>query len=222
MPYYRKRKNTLKTKKNVKKPYWYDRKYSAKDVALTALRNVNYIRGLVNSEMLHKDTVITLGSNTSLITQIIDITQNDLDSGRTGNSILLRNIYFRGKLEINTAVTGNTRVSLILFKDKQQQSDTTPGVTDLLKSNDPDSMLNLSYSGRFKVLWRKTYALTPVSGGRNVVDFSKYWKVYDHVRYNGSASTDIQKNGYYLAIVTSEGVNYPTCTINARIGYHDN
>lgn len=219
MPYIRKRKQT---NKKIKKPYWYDRKYSAKDMAITALRNVNYIRGLVNSEMLHKDTVVTLGSNQSNITQIIDITQGDSDSGRTGNSILLRNIYFRGKLEINTAVTGNSRISLILFKDKQQQADSTPSVTDLLKSNDPDAMLNLSNAGRFKIVWRKTYTLTPVSGGKNAVDFSKYWKVYDHVRYNGSASTDIQKNGYFLAIVTSEGTNYPSVGINTRIGYHDN
>lgn len=219
MPYKRYPKRRTYRRKNTA---WYNKKYSAKDLAVKALKNTQYLKGLVNSEMLHKDTSVTLGSNTSNVTQIIDVTQNDLDSGRTGNSILLRNIYFRGKLEINTAVTGNTRISLILFKDKQQQPDSTPSVTDLLKSNDPDSMINLSTAGRFKILWRKTYALTPVSGGRNVVDFSKYWKVYDHVRYNGSASTDIQKNGYFLAIVTSEGTNFPSVSINTRIGYHDN
>lgn len=219
MPYNRRIRSRRTRRKSTS---WYNRKYSTLQLAQKAWTATKYLKGLVNSEMLHKDTVITLGSNQSNITQIIDITQGDSDSGRTGNSILLRNIYLRGKLEINSSVTGNTRVSLILFKDKQQNADSTPSVTDLLKSNDPDAMLNLSQAGRYKLIWRKTYALNPVSGGRNVVDFHKYWKVYDHVRYNGSASTDIQKNGYYLAIISSEVTNFPSVGINARIGYHDN
>lgn len=192
-------------------------------LAQQALTQVNKLRGYINSEMLHKDNILTLGSNQSQIFSLVNIAQGDGSSDRTGNSLLLRNIYIRGSIQINTATTSNTRCTFMLVKDNQQVSDTTPTLTDIVvSSTDPDTLLNTGTFGRFKVLWRKSYALTPVAGGRNVVEFSKYWKLYDHVRFNGSANTDIQRNGYYLIMITSESTNFPTSVFNARTGYHDN
>lgn len=205
------------------KPSWYDRKYSAKDLAIQALKNTNYIRGLVNSEMLHKDTTVSLSAATATIDSIVAIAQNDTVSTRTGNSILLKNIYFRGSLAINSAVTSNTRITLVLLKDTQQVSDVAPTLADIFTSpTDPDTLLSIPSAGRFKIIWRKTYVLTPVSGGKNAFDISKYIKCYDHIRFNGINSTDIQKNGYYFAQISSEVVNFPTTSFNFRVGYHDN
>lgn len=201
---------------------WYNTPQTPKALAMQALKKARYLQGLVNSEMLHLDNSYSLGAASNAIYHITGMSQNDTDSGRTGNSILLRNIYIRGLIEINPAVTGDSRVLVALVKDKQQISDTTPGVTDIFKSTSPESMLNLNASGRFKVLWRKTYVVAPVSGGRNAVEVKRYWKIYDHVRYNGSGTSDIQKNGYYLVIITSEPANFPTVNFNTRIGYHDN
>jgi len=154
---------------------------------------------------------------------MVAITQGDTDSGRTGNSILLRNIYIRGQMTINSSVTSNTRISLVLVKDAQQAIDTVPNMSDIFTNyNDPDTLLNLNQSGRFKIVWRRTFTLTPVGGGRSTFDINKYWKCYDHVRYNGATSTDISRNGYYFIILTSENTNYPTVAFNSRIGYRDN
>lgn len=202
---------------------WYNKKYSAQQLAVKAWKATKYLKGLVNSEMLHKDTTINFGGAQSNITSLVAIAQGDTDAGRTGNSILLRNIYMRGTLAINNSVIGNTRVTLALVKDTQQTSDSTPAVADIFQSpSDPDSLLATGQFGRFKLLWRKTYVLTPIGGGRNVLSLNKYWKLYDHIRYNGSASTDIQKNGYYLVAISSESSNYPAVTFNSRIGYRDN
>lgn len=205
------------------KTSWYNKKYSALQMAQQALKATRYLKGLVNSEMFHKDTAVTLGSQQANILVISNPSVDDTASGRTGNSILLRNIYFRGQMSINSSVTGNTRVTLALIKDTQQVSDTQPGVGDIFDSvTDPDSLLKLSNAGRFKILWRKTYTLTPVGGGRNTYDITKYWKVYDHVRFNGTANTDTQRNGYYIAIISSENANFPVVSLNTRVGYHDN
>lgn len=210
-------------RKRMGKRSWYDKKYSAQQLAVKAWKATKYLKGLVNSEMLHKDTTITMSSAQSNITSLVAIAQGDTDAGRTGNSLLLRNIYMRGSMNINASVTGNTRITLALVKDTQQSSDATPAVGDIFQSStDPDSLLATGTFGRFKLLWRKTYVLTPVGGGRNVVNINKYWKVYDHIRYNGAASTDIQKNGYYLVAISSENTNYPGINFNARIGYRDN
>lgn len=203
---------------------WYERKYTAQQLAVKAWKATKYLKGLVNSEMLHLDVSNSLGAATNASWHLTGLSQDDTSSGRTGNSLLLRNIYIRGKIEINTAVTGNTRVLLALVKDKQQISDTIPAVADVFSSpTSPETMLSLNNSGRFKVLWRKTYVMSPATGGRNAIEVSKYWKLYDHVRYNGPNTADIQKNGYYLMVISSEiAANAPTVSITSRIGYHDN
>lgn len=201
---------------------WSKTPQTPRQLALQAYKGVKYLKGLVNSEMLHVDSSLILGSVQSKIFSLCEMAQNDTDSGRTGNSILLRNIYIRGLLEINPAVTANSRVLICVVKDTQQVNDTTPVVLDVFKTNSPESMLAMNSAGRFKILYRKTYVLSPASGGRNAIEFNKYFSMRQHVRYNGPANTDIQKNGYYLLVITSEVTNFPSVSLTSRIGYHDN
>lgn len=219
------------TKRYTKKRYnrskrsstpWYRKKYDALALAQKAAQGVYYLKGLVNSEMLHVDTSLILGSNQSQIFSLTQIAQNDTDSGRTGNSILLRNIYVRGLIEINPSVSANSRVMIALVQDTQQVADTTPAVLDVFKTNSPESMLAMPSAGRFKMIYRKTFTLSPASGGRNAIEFTKYWKMRQHIRYNSTANTDIQKNGYYLIVITSEVTNFPSVALTSRVGYHDN
>lgn len=206
------------------KSAWYNKKYSAKDIALKALKNTRYLKGLVNSETFHKDSNYSgsLGAQYN-ITPITNIAQGDSESQRTGNSILLRNIYLRLQFTINAATTLSSTYTMALIKDTQQISDTQPAITDIFNSQTaPSTMMNLNTSGRFKLIWRRTNILTPASGGRPAMEITKYWKVYDHVRFNGSASTDYQKNAYFFIIITSEPTNFITVDGNIRVGYHDN
>lgn len=221
--YNRRQKRTTRYRNTQSQKYWWDKKYSTRDIALQALNAAKYIKGLVNSEMFHRDTQLTLGSAQNGIRHLTAIPQGDGPSERTGNSILLRNIYIRGSIQINSSTLANTRVSLVLLKDTQQPSDLLPIMSDIFQDyTDPETMLSTTTFGRYKILWRRNYVLTPVSGGKNAVEIIKYWKVYDHVRYNGTTSSDIQKNGYYLVMLTSEITNYPTIILNTRIGYRDN
>lgn len=207
-----------------KKTSWYNKKYSAKDIALKALKNTQYLKGLVNSELFHKDSPYSGALSAQYnITPLCNIAQGDTSVLRTGNSILLKSCYIRLEFSINSNVTGQTSFLMALVKDTQQVADTQPTITDIFDSQtSPQTMINLSNSGRFKLLWRKTQFLTPSSGGRSAMEINKYFKLYDHVRYNGTASTDIQKNGYYFVIITSESTNFPTVNGTIRVGYHDN
>lgn len=204
---------------------WYQRKYNAMQLAAKAWKGVRYIRGLVNSERFHKDFNYGAGTNvpnTGIVTNITGITQGDSDIGRTGNSILLRDITYRFKFEINPSVASNTTILLMLVRDNQQISDTNPGITDVLTTSTCESLLALGTLGRFSVLSRKLYTLTPATGGKPCVEVKGYMNLQKHVRYNGAASTDIQKNGHYLMMLSSETSNYPTLVGTIRISYHDN
>lgn len=228
MAYTRRRpvvKYKKKSYKAQRKP-WYNRSYTPGDLAFRAFKGVMALRGLVNSERHYRDVSNVLGLNKSAINNLQPIAQGDATSDRNGNSILCRSLYLRGFMQINSAVTLNTRVSIALVQDTQQIADTVPTVLNIFNSDDPEAMLNTANTnytaGRFKILWRKNYNLTNVTASRPTIFIEKYFKLYSHVKFNGSGVNDIQKNGYYLVFLTSETANFPTISITSRLGYHDN
>lgn len=225
MPYKRKYRKRTTAKKPTS---WYNRRYTLSatpmQVAQQALRATRYIKGLVNSEMLHLDTNFSSATiiGTGAVTHLTAINQNDTSAGRTGNSLLLRSLAYRFKLEINSSVSSNTTITMLIFQDTQQVGDTSPATTDVLASANTYSLLNTNTAGRFKVLLRKSFLLTPATGGKPAIEVKNYLNVYSHVRFNGTSSSDIQKNGLYVLFISSESVNYPTISGTFRIGYHDN
>ena len=98
----------------------------------------------------------------------------------------------------NLGVTGgNSNVRYCLIQDNQQIADTTPTLNDIFGAGfTVTTPLFQGSLGRFKVLWDHTYAL--VERGRALVSGKKYWKMQHHVRYNGAATSDIQKGGLYF------------------------
>lgn len=191
---------------------------------MKAVRGLNRIRGLVNSERMYVDNTMAALSGPTQVLNIQQLAIGDLSGQRTGNSILARSIYLQGYMNINSAVTVSTRYSLCLVQDKQQISDTVPVATDIFDSTSPEARIRVGASnntaGRFKVLWRKNGLLIP--NHRPTVTFDKYFKVYSHIKFNGASAFDIQKNGYYLVLLTSEGTNFPSISLTTRLGYHDN
>lgn len=209
------------SKKKGRKTPWYNRKYSAYQIASQALRATRYIKGLVNSEMLHN----RIGGNMTIdstggVLALSAISQGDTDSGRTGNSIFTRNLFMNLNIKANASNLSTQFVRIILFQDNQQISDTTPTVTDVLDSAYPNAPLNQSAAGRFTVMRNWEFYLN--SGTHPGKVLKKYFKLWHHIRYNGSASTDIQRGGLYLLYISDQSVNPPTSGYQIKLGYHDN
>lgn len=198
---------------------WYNKKYSTAQIARAAWRATKYIRGLVNSEMLHKETSLsTTVSTTPFVTCLTGLAQGDTDAQRTGNSVLLRNMLYRLRLTMSNAAT-TTIVRLVVVKDTQQVSDTNPAWNDVFGSASVDAALYSSNAGRFKVLWNKTIVLDT---SRPIWHREKYSKLYQHLRFNGAGATDIQKNAIYLMVLSDQATNSPNLNGIVKIGYHDN
>lgn len=200
---------------------WYKRKYNAMQMASKALSATRYIRGLVNSEMLHSS--ISGGQTFPVAGTILSLTnigQGDTDSQRTGNSIFLRSLYLNLNVQTNLSNLNNQFLRLILFMDTQQISDTSPNVTDVLAGTFPNSPLNQANAGRFKIMKNWEFSLTNGVNPTRVIN--KYMKLWHHVRYNSTASTDIQKGGIYLLCLSDQPTNPPSMGYQIKLGYHDN
>lgn len=199
---------------------WYRKKYDALSLAAKAAKGVWYLKGLVNSEMLHnQSTGSTLVPNTGVVTLLNGMAQNDTSSGRTGNSILMRNVFLRLGFQQHPSATSTTyRVMLVL--DTQQVGDVSPSVGNILESVNVYSPLATDSAGRFKIMKNWFFNTNTVSTTYKSINLYKQFRF--HTRYNGPANTDIQKNGLYLVLLSNEPTNQPTCAFTWKVGYHDN
>ena len=145
--------------------------------------------------------------------------QNDTSSGRTGNSILMRNVHLRLGFEQHASATVTT-YRVILLWDTQQTADTSPAVTDVLESASPYSPLATANVGRFKVIKNWFFTTDDTKAQTKLIECYKQFRV--HTRYNGTANTDIQKMGLYLLTLSDQATNVPTFRYSWKVGYHDN
>lgn len=200
---------------------WYEKKYNAMQLAHKAYKGVWYLKGLVNSEMLHIiNSSAANVSNTGTIASLTNIGQGDGITSRTGNSILVRNLLIRLTLEQHATAT-KTFYRIMLVVDTQQIGDTAPGVTDVLESASTLSSLDTNEPGRFVVL-KNWFTCTDSAGGTTQALEWYTDNLMLHTKYNGTSSSDIQRNGIYLLLLSDQATNTPSINYNVKIGYHDN
>lgn len=218
--YGRKKKMYRRTRKAVP---WYARKYNVRDLARKAWQGVWKLKGLVNSEMLKFDVV---ESGTPLTTagayavHLSPIAQGDGPSDRTGNSIFARSINIKGQLVFNSsgATTQFARIAVVI--DTQQVGDTSPAYTTLYNSATYNSHVNVATAGRFKILYSKVLEVDSVNNLSRPLNINIPMR--HHIRFNGTASTDIQKGGIYILATGSEATNGPSIRYESRLSFHDN
>lgn len=205
-------------KKNVP---WYNKKYNAMQLAAKAARGVWYLKGLVNSEMKHYITANSgTVNNTGTIVNLCAISQGDSDVGnREGNSIFVRSVFSRIQCVQHASAT-NTQFRIIFFIDMQQVADTAPSVSNILNSTSCLSSLSTGSAGRYKIL--KDYCFSTNTASGTTRDIKYFTNLRHHVRFNGSADTDIQKGCLYMLFLSDQATNTPTLYWNTKIGYHDN
>lgn len=211
------------TKKKSTAP-WYQRKYTPLQVAQQALAGVKKLKGIINSEKHQADlspaySAQITNSVSAVATNLTNISIGDTNSTRTGLSILAKSVHVKGYVQFATVTTG-TRVTMMLIRDEQQISDTSPIWSDM-HTGDINSFLNPSSAGRFTILKKQTLEQ---DAGIQEVHIDMFVPLDHHVRYNASLGTDIQKGGVYLMMISNKagGTSAPTAALNSRLTFYDN
>lgn len=206
---------------NKRKPNYMARGNSYISTASKALALAYSVKKLVNVEYKKFDTNISAAISTAGVTyNLVNMAQGDTDNLRNGNSIKLTSLQYKLLLRQNTSAI-STSLRIVIVKDNQQVADTAPGFNAVFESTDPTiSFLNNETVGRFSIVHDRTHLL---SNGDNFIRMEKWFKTLNsHVRYNGSAATDLQKGCYYLMLISDESTNTPSVKINVRATYVDN
>lgn len=148
------------------------------------------------------------------------IAQGTTQSQRIGNSV------FCTGMAINYYWTSHptpaqTMARLVIYYDTQTLSDDTAHTwTEVMDNASILAMVNRgSLRNRFKILHDKVVALSPAT------NYAETHKVYipfnKTVEYNGIANTEIQKNGIYGLLLSTEPTNGAGFVYYARVYYND-
>lgn len=148
----------------------------------------------------------TASYDSPIITSLVDIATGDDYNARDGRSLLFKKATGMLRIQAVAASTEiNQLVRVIVFR---WNDDTTPTVSDILFNagtgvDAPFRMYN-KWETKFSVIQEKNFLLSnDVSNGRN----GKLVKINamsnTHVKYDGTASTDVSSNNIYIMILSN-------------------
>ncbi len=209
-----------KPKRNYGKYYKYGR--NTLDIASKALSTALMVKKLVNVEKKFINIPFTASaSTTASVTHLTALAQGDTELTREGVSVKPQYLQLRIALTAHSSA-GNSEYRLLVVRDKQQIADTTPGILDVLEVQTIESMRNHLTAERFNILW--DYSWNTGNGGGDSIHkiLKKNINLSGHLKYNGAASTDIQKGGIFLLYFSNQATNVVLVNGQSRIMFTDN
>lgn len=222
MPKYAKSKRTSFRKKR-SSVAWYNRKFTAFDVASKALRAAKYVKSLINVEKKFLDTVQanTSVSSTAGVNQLSAISQGTDYNQRDGLSVKAASIQGRIQVTANSTSTVGHQLRYILVRDMNDDG-TAPVISDLLESaTNVNSPLNHTFGDRFKVLYDKSFNTSQTGPEIQVKDF--YIPLNDHIKWS-DATTGRRVGHIWCFYLSDTAVAGESPTFNAywRLRFIDN
>lgn len=195
-------------------------------VAQAAYTGVKYLEGLINveSHFFDNQSSAVEAVSTPTVYTLAGIAQGNDNGQRTGLSILAKYINIKMNFTKNPSTVAD-RIRIMLVRDTHQVPDTAPTFGDVIETSSGVSYdvapLNKLNVGRFNVLYDKVIMMDEDHVQRDVRIFRKWHKM--HIRYNGTAATDVNKNGLFLMVVGGKTTpSGPTYNIHWRLKYYDN
>lgn len=148
------------------------------------------------------------------------------ESERIGRKITNNSLFIRGVLRENTSGIVCSRTRLVLVKDCQTNGASLTPAT--IMAGGIDSFRNLEQISRFKVLYDKTFVLTPMISHDGTTKFTNVplrsfsinVKLTGDTLYDGPTAgiSDITDNSYHLISICSVSTGV-TLTYDARFRY---
>jgi len=188
---------------------------TTRQLAVRALRVARRVGHVERQYYYPSSATITPGTSFTKV-HMTEIAQGVGYNERKGLEISLRS--FACRFTIKPAATSDF-VRVMLFLDRQQVSDTTPTDSPIVGSPKHLGTYDPQLINRFKILYDKTFALSTTTSACRVIKI--YKKLYTNTRYNGTASTDIQRNGLYLWFVGADNTHKASIEYFARVAYVD-
>jgi hypothetical protein len=222
MPYYRRRYRPYRRRRRYRKQVGQSTTMALVNRIPSLIKSMALLKSMVNSE-LHSAVTATAGITPTTSGQLVclnQIAQGDGSGNRQGISIKAHSLLMRSSVSIHASAT-HTYLRTVLLVDTDNQG-ADPTLNEIFQGT-PDvyTPINENNLKRFRILRDSLTSLSQVGSDANKVS-KDYVKLGFHVKFDGAASTDYQKNSIYLVHISSEATNTPTVAYNCRLRFYDN
>ena len=192
------------------------------NLAYKAWTQVQSLKRLVNVEKHEyiNSSSSNVATSTALVLQCSNIAIGDTTNTRTGNSIKPLSLQLKYQCYGIPAQTLIEVIRIIVCIEKQQIPETTSYPAFYTPA--PWDFLNLlTYDkGRFSIIYDKTFNNNPLSNLYHDEDVTI--SLSGHITYNGSASTDIEKNGIHVFAIGNQSSNPSLLNVQTLLKFTDN
>lgn len=217
------RKYKRRRKRRNKNTEWYNKKYSALEMAGKALSTANYIRKLINVEFKSLSIYDASGgvSTSGDVTSISTIPQGDGSHSRDGSSVKLQSLSIHGRVRVNSSATN----SLVRMMVVQSVNDEPITIASLLEDVDNVlSMRNLDKTKDLRILADRTFMLDNVANPQKIFTLNIDNFPSQHIQYDlaDTAGTSYKEGQIAVVYLSTETTNVPTTFTYSRIRYTDN
>lgn len=205
------------------------RKYRKQPIK-SLVKDVAYLKGLINVEFKYHDVPIAEDADTTgAIVSLNLVPQDDTGVGRDGNQFRMKSIQIRGLSKNKTASTTPIFTKIDLILDTEPCAGTTPAFTDIYDTTGGvpyyRALRNLDSRNRFVFLKSWSLVHDPTGREATVIDF--YKKLDVKVLFANSTATlaNLKKHHLFLAISGNNAAgsgNEGVVECQARIRYLDN
>lgn len=194
---------------------------------LQQVRSLQRFVNTIKPEVKYVDVQVAANNITTAgnVVHVTAIAQGDTTSTRTGEAVRVVSISYKGTFSSFSTTTPFYRVALV--QDLQTISDTAPSAanifTDGIATANPVTVLpNLATLERFRVLYMSDiYNGLALTAGQQIPYYEFSMMCNIKVDYNGTASTDQQKNAIYAVFLTDDAANVVDYNGVVRLGFTD-
>ncbi len=177
-----------------------------------------------NIEFKHVDITTTdAACGTTSSNNLLNIVADGpLVSERSGEEITSRRIMCRGVVENDNGTPIDCLVRLILWRKPSAGGDNV-GITNILTTENVNSMYNMDQKHNYKVYADETFAMD--TSLHSLIPFKFVFKLNHTVKWSAATATEstLMTNGIYLTALgtSTAGANAPTYTMISRYSFCD-
>jgi len=181
---------------------------SARKAAFTALRKVKSVE-----RKIERKTAVTIDTGSLNVNQangtynlnesIVGVATGDGRDHREGNKISPSSFKFHGDIIWHSLAGNDQWLRLVIVQDLRTIQGSGPTIfigdtdKDVIDNNGFLSEFNLQTRNRYRVLYNKHFKYNTAKDIAEPVYFTGRIKLPKTVEYNGSAATDLSKNGVW-------------------------
>lgn len=192
----------------------------------TFAKDVAHLKGLLNTEFKRIDTTINAGHSSATTFYLLNgMQRGDAINQRVGRTLRLKSVEIKSLHSLGAGATA-TSIRMILFLSLAPKG-VAPVAGDVLNNGGPPlnivSPRNLDNRANILILRDKTISLSVSGSQKQAWDYYKKLDIKP-VYNSGNAGTiaDIDAQGLYFMIMSTEPVNVPASQIFLRVRFIDN